>query len=68
MRGKKVAVFDVDGTLYRWQLFHELVEELTLADVFPDNTFREIDTAWNDWRGGNMHFHGYESLVDVPAV
>ena len=63
MRGKKVAVFDVDGTLYRWQLFHELVEELTLADVFPDNTFREIDTAWNDWRGGNMHFHGYESLV-----
>lgn len=63
MSGRKIAVFDIDGTLYRWQLFHELVEELTRADVFPDNTFREVDTAWNDWRGGNLHFHGYESLV-----
>lgn len=63
MNKNKLAVFDIDGTLYRWQLFHELVEELTRADVFPENTFREIDTAWNDWRGGNLHFHGYESLV-----
>lgn len=63
MSAKKVAVFDIDGTLYRWQLFHELVEELTRAEVFPDNTFRDVDTAWNDWRGGNMHFHTYESLV-----
>lgn len=63
MSSKKVAVFDIDGTLYRWQLFHELVEELTMAEVFPDNTFREVDTAWNDWRGGNLHFHGYETLV-----
>ncbi len=63
MSTKKVAVFDIDGTLYRWQLFHELVEELTRAEVFPDSTFREVDTAWNDWRGGELHFHGYESLV-----
>ena len=63
MNTKKIAVFDIDGTLYRWQLFHELVEELTKADVFPDNTFREVDTAWNDWRSGALHFHGYESLV-----
>lgn len=60
---RKIAVFDIDGTLFRWQLFHELVEELTLAKVFPDNTFREVDTAWNDWRGGDLHFHGYETLV-----
>lgn len=60
---RKFAVFDIDGTLYRWQLFHELVQELTLADVFPDNTFRVIDQAWNDWRGGNMSFHDYEMLV-----
>lgn len=60
---RKFAVFDIDGTLYRWQLFHELVEELTIADVFPSNTFRDIDAAWNDWRGGEVSFHGYESLV-----
>lgn len=60
---RKFAVFDIDGTLYRWQLFHELVEELTLADVFPDNTFRNVDNAWNEWRGGNLDFHSYENLV-----
>lgn len=63
MKQRKFAVFDIDGTLYRWQLFHELVQELTLADVFPSNTFRDVDNAWNEWRGGNLHFHGYETLV-----
>lgn len=61
--GSKFAVFDIDGTLYRWQLFHELVQELTIADVFPHNTYRDIDDAWNRWRGGEMSFHDYESLV-----
>ena len=63
MNGRKFAVFDIDGTLYRWQLFHELVQELTLANVFPSNTFRDIDQAWNDWRGGELSFHDYEMLV-----
>lgn len=63
MKQRKFAVFDIDGTLYRWQLFHEMVEELTKADVFPRTMFREIDAAWNDWRGGELHFHGYETLV-----
>lgn len=63
MNKRKIAVFDIDGTLYRWQLFHELVEELTIVDVFPSNTFRSIDSAWNDWRGGTISFHSYEMLV-----
>lgn len=63
MQGRKFAVFDIDGTLYRWQLFHELVQELALANVFPSNTFRDIDQAWNDWRGGTLSFHDYETLV-----
>lgn len=63
MSKRKVAVFDIDGTLYRWQLFHELVEELTMVNVFPKNTFRNVDSAWNEWRGGHVSFHSYESLV-----
>jgi HAD superfamily hydrolase (TIGR01490 family) len=63
MSARKVAVFDIDGTLYRWQFFHELVQELTLTGVFPNNTFHAVDNAWNDWRGGNKSFHGYENLV-----
>ncbi len=60
---QKIAVFDIDGTLFRWQLFHELVTELTLAKVFPSNTYRLIDDAWQRWRGGEMPFNEYEKLV-----
>lgn len=60
---RKCAVFDIDGTLYRWQLFHELVHELTLGDILPENTYRTVDDAWNDWRGGTISFHAYEMLV-----
>lgn len=64
----KFAVFDIDGTLFRWQLFHELVVQLTIADVFPKNTFGEVDLAWNKWRGGEMSFHEYEGLVVETLV
>lgn len=63
MKVRKLAIFDIDGTLYRWQFFHELVQELTLANVFPNKTFHAVDIAWNDWRGGTISFHEYETLV-----
>lgn len=63
MNKRKFAVFDIDGTLYRWQLFHEVVEELTIANVFPADTFRKVDEAWNAWRGGELSFRDYEILV-----
>lgn len=60
---KKFAVFDIDGTLYRWQLYHELVQTLAFADVFPKNAFAELDTLWNKWRGGDIGFDEYETFV-----
>lgn len=60
---KKFAVFDIDGTLYRWQLYHELVQTLALAGVFPENAPRELDEYYNKWRGGEMTFLEYESFV-----
>lgn len=59
----KFAVFDIDGTLYRWQLYHELVQVLALEGVFSENTFREIDDKWNQWRGGEISFDEYETIV-----
>lgn len=61
--GKKFAVFDIDGTLFRWQLFHEVLQELTLGDTFPEADFLEVDNAWKKWRGGEISFSGYEQVV-----
>lgn len=60
---KKFAVFDIDGTLYRWQLYHELVKTLALEGVFSETTFNEIDDTWNRWRGGEISFNEYEKFV-----
>lgn len=60
---RKFAVFDIDGTLYRWQLYHELVQALALADVFPQNAFTELQARWNRWRGGDLFFDQYEKFV-----
>lgn len=59
----KFAVFDIDGTLYRWQLYHELVQELAFAGVFPKNAFHELNDRWNRWRGGDLSFDIYEQYV-----
>lgn len=60
---KKFAVFDIDGTLYRWQLYHELVQRLALESILPDETFMELDQSWNQWRGGTISFDEYEQFV-----
>jgi HAD superfamily phosphoserine phosphatase-like hydrolase len=60
---KKFAVFDIDGTLFRWQLYHELVQTLALADVFPHNAPRELDEHYNRWKGGELSFREYEQFV-----
>lgn len=60
---KKFAVFDIDGTLYRWQLYHELVEYLALDNKLPKDAAVSLDEAWNSWRGGEMSFNKYEKIV-----
>ena len=42
MTKKKVAVFDVDGTLFRSSLLIEIVETLIAAGVFPQKNPREF--------------------------
>lgn len=60
---KQFAVFDIDGTLYRWQLYHELVQTLALADVFPHNAPQDLDEYYNRWKGGDISFLEYEHFV-----
>ena len=59
----KFAVFDIDGTLYRWQLYHELVHRLATDDVFPDKDTLAFNAAWENWRSGTISFDDYEHVV-----
>ena len=51
---KKVAIFDIDGTIFRSSLLIELVKALIDRKIFPDNTSLEYGReylAWLDRKG-----------------
>ena len=60
---QKVAFFDLDGTLFRWQLFHELVFELKALGVFDDDTARELDDSLIKWQGKAVSWNEYETVL-----
>jgi HAD superfamily hydrolase (TIGR01490 family) len=55
---KRFAVFDIDGTLFRWQLFHELVSELIASGHLPAEAKKDIDKKIADWRA-RSHTHAF---------
>lgn len=60
---KPIAVFDIDGTLFRWQLYHELVFELKEQGYFSEEQAHSIDTAFMSWQGRRTSWHDYEMYV-----
>lgn len=59
---QKVAVFDVDGTIFRSSLLIEVVEALIESGVFPEEARREFERQQLQWldREGD-----YESYIDA---
>ena len=62
---KKFAVFDIDGTLIRWQLYHAVVHKLGKAGQLAPGDFEAINASRMEWknRRTNEGFHGYEELL-----
>ena len=60
---KKVAFFDIDGTLFRWQLYHELVFELKEQGVFDTSESSALDEALLSWQAKHVSWRDYEMLV-----
>ena len=50
MAMKKLAVFDIDGTLFRWQLYHELVFRLKDLGYFNSDDAHELEAALTSWQ------------------
>ena len=46
---RPVAVFDIDGTLFRSSLLIELVEELIKREIFPADARKSYETSQLEW-------------------
>lgn len=49
-RGQKFAVFDIDGTIIRWQLFHAIVDALARNNDLPPATYEQVQAARAKWK------------------
>ncbi len=67
---KKFAVFDLDGTLIRWQLYHAVADQLAKLGHFNANDYEAVRMARMNWkkRDNQDSFKTYEhqliALVD----
>lgn len=58
---RKLAVFDVDGTIFRSSLVIELVEELVKKGIFPEEAEAEYIREYNKWLNRDG---GYDEYID----
>ncbi len=68
MPNRPFAVFDIDGTVIRWQLYHALADRLARGGYIDERTFQKVRQARMDWkrRSGEDSFREYEmELVGV---
>lgn len=62
---RKFAVFDIDGTLIRWQLFHAIVHHLGVHGYIPASEHAAIKAARMTWkrRVSKDNFRDYEHVL-----
>lgn len=62
---QRFAVFDIDGTVIRWQLFHAIVSELIRRKQIPTEAARRIHEARMTWkrRDSDDSFKTYEHTL-----
>ncbi len=64
----KFAVFDIDGTLVRWQLYHAITHELGKLGYLPEGSLDQLHKIRMEWKNRNSQdsYHNYETaMVEV---
>ncbi|HFC76907.1 MAG TPA: hypothetical protein ENJ27_01620 [Candidatus Moranbacteria bacterium] len=68
MINKKIAIFDIDGTIFRKNLHFELISELVWLKVFPQSTKKELVKLYSKWLEHRGTYESYrEALVKLYA-
>lgn len=67
MQKRKFAVFDIDGTLIRWQLYHAIADELAKSGHIDAETYTAIREARSAWkkRTHDDSFKAYEEQLVI---
>lgn len=62
MAARPFAVFDIDGTIIRWQLYHALGDQLAKGGYIDQAAFAKVREARMEWkrRTGEDSFQAYE--------
>jgi HAD superfamily hydrolase (TIGR01490 family) len=62
---QRFAVFDIDGTVIRWQLYHAVVNALVEQGSLPESLARAIHDARMTWkqRAHSESFRDYEHIL-----
>jgi HAD superfamily hydrolase (TIGR01490 family) len=60
---KKVAVFDIDGTIFRSNLHFELFKGLVEYGIFPSIVLKEIEEYHNDWINRRGKYRNFEQSL-----
>lgn len=65
MDKRPFAVFDIDGTLIRWQLYHAIADSLAKTGHINAELFEDARRARMQWkkRVGDDAFKGYEKIL-----
>jgi HAD superfamily phosphoserine phosphatase-like hydrolase len=65
-KNNKIAVFDIDGTIFRKNLHFELINELSWLNVFPRRVRDQIVDAYTEWLEHKGTYEHYRvTLVDL---
>ncbi len=63
---KKLAIFDIDGTIFRKNLHFELINELSWIGAFPDSIRRKLTEVYSGWLAHEGTYEDYRrALVDL---
>ncbi len=60
---KKLAFFDIDGTIFRWSLFIEYVDLLIDKGIFPKTLKAEVQPKYEAWLDRESSYEEYLSLL-----
>lgn len=65
---KKIAIFDIDGTIFRKNLHFELINELAWLKIFPNEVRHRLTELYSGWIEHEGTYEDYrKALVDLYA-